>query len=213
MSRKPREATRKQHKKESYDKVLIVCEGQKTEPNYFEEIKDKYEISSLNIVIDGDCGSSPLCVVNHAKKIAKKEADLGSSFDKVFCVIDKDNHESYPQAMNKIMAQKGQVFKSIESIPCFEYWLLLHFEYTTRAYISQQGNSVGAQVVRDLKKLPGMGDYEKGKKGVFYQLLDRLDQAKLNAARALKSADRAGTDNPITKIHTLIQYLEDIKKA
>ncbi|WP_038150065.1 RloB family protein [Vibrio litoralis] len=211
MARQPKGSKRTSNKKDPYDKILIVSEGSKTEPNYFNEIKNLYEISSLNIIIDGDCGSSPICVVNHAKALAKKEEKLGSPFDKVFCVIDKDNHTCYFEALDKIKAQKGDVFKSVQSIPCFEYWLLLHFEYTTRAYVSQTGNSVGTQVIRDLKNKPGMGSYEKGEKGIFIKLLDKLETAKINATNAQNSAEKNECDNPSTQIHTLVEYLQNIK--
>ena len=35
---------RRKSNRESYDKVLIVCEGDKTEPLYFSELIDHYEI-------------------------------------------------------------------------------------------------------------------------------------------------------------------------
>jgi hypothetical protein len=213
MARQPRGSKRINRQRESYDKVLIVCEGLKTEPNYFNEIKAYYEISSLNIVIDGDCGSSPELVVNHAKKLAKKEDKLGSPFDKVFCVIDKDNHPGYEKALRQINAEKGKVFCSAQSIPSFEFWLLLHFEYTTRAYVSQQGNTVGHQVIRDLKKQPDMKNYDKGEKGVFKQLFDRLEFAKSNAQKVLKAVQRIETDNPSTHVHKLVEYLQNIKQT
>jgi len=125
MARKPKGSKRKKATKEPYDKVLIVCEGSKTEPNYFEEIQAHYQISSLNIVIDGESGSSPSCVVRHAKNLANKEANLGSPFDKVYCVIDKDNHPCYDSALAQIRAQSGDVFQSAQSVPSFEFWLLI----------------------------------------------------------------------------------------
>lgn len=211
MARKPKGSKRKKATKESYDKVLIVCEGSKTEPNYFEEIQAHYQISSLNIVIDGESGSSPSCVVKHAKKLAKKETDLGSPFDKIYCVFDKDNHACYDSALAQIQAQSGDVFQSAQSVPSFEFWLLLHFEMTTRAYVSQQGNSVGAQVVRDLKAKDGMAQYDKGEKGSFKKLFNRLDTAKRNAERVLAAAESNQTDNPSTHVHLLVDYLQNIK--
>lgn len=212
MARQPKGSKRHNLKKEPYDKVLIVCEGLKTEPNYFNEIKVRYEISSLNIVIDGHCGSSPEFVVNHAKKLANKEEKLGSPFDRVFCVFDKDNHPGYDKALKQIRGQKSQLFQSVQSVPSFEFWLLLHFEYTTRAYVSQKGNTVGHQVIKDLKKHPAMAHYDKGEKGIFNQLFNQLEQAKSNAKRVLKAAESNDTDNPSTHVHTLVEYLQNLKK-
>ncbi len=36
-------------KKQPYDRVLIVCEGAKTEPTYFRELCDHYQLSTANI--------------------------------------------------------------------------------------------------------------------------------------------------------------------
>ena len=37
--RQARQLERKLNRRASYDRILIVCEGSKTEPNYFEEIR------------------------------------------------------------------------------------------------------------------------------------------------------------------------------
>jgi len=82
---------------------------------------------------------------------------------------------------------------------------------TTRAYVSQQGNSVGAQVVRDLKAKDGMAQYDKGEKGSFRKLFNRLDTAKRNAEKVLAAAESNQTDNPSTHVHLLVDYLQNIK--
>jgi hypothetical protein len=58
-AKKADKLARKKEKRASYEKVLIVCEGSKTEPNYFNELIEYYEINSANVAIDGKCGSSP----------------------------------------------------------------------------------------------------------------------------------------------------------
>jgi len=44
---------REAQKREPYDVVLIVCEGDKTEPNYFKELRDAFKLSTANIRIAG----------------------------------------------------------------------------------------------------------------------------------------------------------------
>lgn len=56
MSRKPKQGkslARSGSTRAPYAKVFIVCEGEKTEPNYFNELKSYYKINSANIVITG----------------------------------------------------------------------------------------------------------------------------------------------------------------
>ena len=91
---------RKKAKRKTYDYVLIVCEGEKTEPNYFKSIRDKFKLSSVNIEIFGEeCGSSPISVVNFALRQYKK---ANREYDKIFCVIDRDSHSTYKQAVDKV---------------------------------------------------------------------------------------------------------------
>ena len=47
-------------KRQPYDRVLIVCEGNKSEPFYFESLIDDFRLSSANVKIFGkECNSSP----------------------------------------------------------------------------------------------------------------------------------------------------------
>jgi hypothetical protein len=43
------ELRREAQKREPYDVVLIVCEGGKTEPQYLQEIRDAFKLSTANI--------------------------------------------------------------------------------------------------------------------------------------------------------------------
>lgn len=77
------ELNRRKPVRASYDKVLIVCEGSKTEPLYFQELIDHYEIHSANVKISGDCGSDPVSVVNHGIQLYQNEKQAGSGpFDR-----------------------------------------------------------------------------------------------------------------------------------
>lgn len=118
------EFARKKAKRAPYAKVLIVCEGEKTEPNYFEWLKDHFRLNNANVTVTGKCGSDPHSVVDHA--IWRYKVDRTSdAFDKVFCVFDRDVHDTYLQALDKIASIKPKnTFVAITSEPCFEYWLL-----------------------------------------------------------------------------------------
>ena len=45
--RQRRQLERKQNRRASYDRVLIVSEGSKTEPNYFKEIRAEFRLHSI----------------------------------------------------------------------------------------------------------------------------------------------------------------------
>ncbi len=210
-AKRAKDLRRRAAKRAPYAKILIVCEGEKTEPNYFNGVKDYYSLNSANIEICGECGSNPLSILQHAKQRYREEWDARDAFDKVFCVFDKDTHPQYGEALQAIAAQKPYgTFSAITSVPCFEYWLLLHFIYTTRPYASLSSNSAGSQVLTDLRQY--LPDYQKGRKSVFIELINQLVLATRNAQKALREAERSGTDNPTTHVHELVSFMRTIKK-
>lgn len=201
---------RRKAKRSPYDKVLIVCEGEKTEPNYFNELILFYKLPTANVEVDGTCGSSPKSVYERAIELWEAEDKRGDPYDRVYCVFDKDTHETYDETVKKISEHNPEdVFYTAVSVPCFEYWLLLHFKYTTRPYAATGKLSVGGEVLKELKEV--MPDYEKGSNNIFLSLTRQIDFAKENAARALKYAKENHTDNPSTSIYDLIDYLQNLK--
>ncbi len=204
------EFARKKAKRAPYAKVLIVGEGKKTEPNYFNGLRDHLALNNANVVVTGECGSSPVSIVEYAMQRYRDEQRAGDSFDKVFCVFDRDAHDTYQQALDNMAAAKPKdIFVAITSVPCFEYWLLLHFDYTTAPFYSVGKKSAGDQVIDKLRKeLP---DYQKSNRAVFDQLVERLPRAKAHAAKALTEAQANNSDNPSTHIHELVEYLQNIR--
>lgn len=201
-------------KREPYARVLIVCEGEKTEPNYLQELIDHHQLSSANVQIFGDGGSAPGSVVEYAIEIFEHEPD----YEYVFCVFDRDKHATFDAAVQRIRDKtlirrdsRGKKagaarFDAITSIPCFEYWVLLHFVETT-AEMPRFAN-----VLPRLRKFPELNDYDKGARGLFEKLQGRLEQALKRADRANKAAQAAATDNPTTRMPELIRYLLKLAK-
>ncbi len=207
-----RELSRRKSKRSSYEKVLIVCEGEKTEPNYFNEQVNHYKLNSANVAVDGKCGSSPKSVFERAKDLARIEERRGDAYDRVYCVFDKDSHASYTQTLIDIdNYQSRSKFIAVTSVPCFEYWLLLHFQFSTKPYHASGKASIADQVIKDLKMF--IPQYSKGDNAIFTQLLGQLEFAKQNAIRANKAASSNHTDNPTTLVHELVEYLQDLKSG
>lgn len=70
MSRKARtlkELQRSRPKRSSYARVLIVCEGGKTEPNYFQALINELRLNTANVEVDGNSDSSPRSVVTYIR--------------------------------------------------------------------------------------------------------------------------------------------------
>ena len=199
---------RQQAKRAPYDMVLIVCEGEKTEPNYLQSLIDDLQLNTANIkVLKNTAGSDPRTIVDFALKEYRKERE----YNRVYCVFDKDRHPNYIEALdvvNRAKMAKGHAIIATTSVPCFEFWFLLHFTYTTKQYDTGPG-SICDNVIADLiKYLPG---YAKGNVDIYTATKDRLDQAIVHAKRAVKYCESVGTDMPSTTVHELVEYLQNLK--
>ena len=78
--------------------TLIVCEGE-TEQEYFEAARIHYHLTTAQVVIaDNSKGSAPISVVECAEERAAEQG----GYDTIFCVFDRDGHESFDRARAKI---------------------------------------------------------------------------------------------------------------
>lgn len=127
---KPRSSRALQRKSFGFDeltRILIVCEGSKTEPFYFKSMVSMLALRATSILVLGrECDSAPISVYEYA---AKRYAD-DPDFDFVYCVFDRDRHATYDAACSAIRNHPSKILKAIVSNPCFEYWILLHFIFT-----------------------------------------------------------------------------------
>jgi len=207
-ARDARSLRRKRAKRSPYDMVLIVCEGEKTEPNYLRALIDDFKLNTANVVVANNiAGSSPKSIVDFALKEYRKEKE----YDRVYCVFDKDRHTTYDNALDRIRRARlgsGHSIIAITSVPCFEFWLLLHFTYTTKQFDTGPG-SICANVITELKR--HISNYEKGAVATYQVTRDKLDTAIDRSKRAALHCETGGTDMPSTKMHDLIEYLRGLK--
>jgi hypothetical protein len=213
--RKARESAalqRKKHERARNKRYLIVCEGTKTEPQYFRELLDDLCIRPQVVRIAPNDGASPDRIVTHALALHNEDALDGDAYDTVYCVFDRDRHSTFDAAVQrtKDLSAAGKPLIAITSTPCFEVWLLLHFGYTDKAFHAAVKKSVGDQVVIALKTKPGFGKYGKGQKGIYAQLKDKLGDALDHADQLRRHCVATGSINPGTDIDKLVLALRKL---
>lgn len=100
---------------------LIVCEGEVTEPEYF----NAFRLTSAKVKAIGE-GMNTVSLVNEAIAIKEQEKRKGRSYDQYWVVFDKDDFadSDFNAAIQKA---QGNGFKVAYSNQAFEYWYLLHF--------------------------------------------------------------------------------------
>lgn len=203
-SKKLEEYQRRKAFRQPYERILIVCEGEKTEPFYFKGLCNSLSLHTANIEITGDCGSSPQSIFEKAQEVFKKAEKEQNPFDRVYCVFDKDGHHGYDETIRKINSKKPKdTFFAITSVPCFEYWLLLHFQRTTRPF------NTATEVISELRQF--IPNYEKGDSDIFGNIQKLIHSALHNAKFANEEACRNYTDNPSTSVVTLVDKLLNLK--
>jgi RloB-like protein len=90
------------------------------------------------------------------------------------------------------------------SRPCFEFWLLLHFEYVSRPFTT-------AQDVID--RLRGhLTDYDKADRQIYAKVGAGLDRAIGHAQRLKAELVAIEADSPDTDMSTLIASLDLLRR-
>jgi hypothetical protein len=156
MTRRSRasDLRRRKPQREPRHRILVVCEGLRTEPNYFNALRVKVR-AVVELEIEPG-GATPKRLVERAVTMQKKaelearsQGDRFLRYDEVWCVFDIDEHPYLGEARQQ--AQAHGIGLAISN-PCFELWALLHFQEQS-AFIQRR-----AARARLKKHLP---DYEK----------------------------------------------------
>ena len=181
------------------DRILIICEGEKTEPNYFRG----FRVTSARIIIKG-LGYDPSSLINFAneeKDLAKKE---GEEYQQIWCVFDRD---SFPTQNfnNAIRKAKRHGIKVAYSNEAFEIWYILHFNYFDAAISRDRYSTI-------LKKNLGH-QYLKNSKDMYMELIELQDSAIRNAKKLLTVYNPINPEanNPSTTVHKLVENLNKYK--
>ncbi len=112
--------------------IRLVCEGEKTEPNYFNGLLRSVGIRQPEAAFKAK-DNSPLGVAREAKAVYKDalKSKIPKSKIWVWAVFDRDGHPGVPEAVSMLRdSPVGFAFSNI----CFEYWILLHYERSTRPF-------------------------------------------------------------------------------
>lgn len=209
QGRKASDLRRKGPSRPPYERILIVCEGKKTEPNYFEDIRQEYRLASAYIRIHhSDYGTQPRQIVDYAEHLFLQKRE----FERIYAVFDKDSHTTYTDAIARAEQLNGKLrndekypvkFEAIASVPCFELWLLLHYD-NIQAYFHRD------EILKKLKK--HIPNYEKGAKGIYALTKPNLSTALDRAKRLTSRFSKLPGTEAYTDVHALVATLQTLLK-
>lgn len=183
-------------------RVLVLCEDKKSSLTYLKEAAHHFR-SQAEVEIVHCERNDPLSIVKEAMK-------RQGNFDTVYCAIDRDQHETFDAAL-VLAAENSEKVVIIASYPCYEYWLLLHFQKTRKPYASVGNHSSCDLLAKDLRKKEGMNNYDKGTSvNLFDELIKKLPDARKRAEEVLSDAVKDNELSPSTRLHELIERFEQL---
>lgn len=204
---------RKQGTRDQKVRFLIVCEGEKTEPNYFRAFTERWsEVKEIKVA---GCGCSTCQLIIEAKKIQEKlERERMVPFDRVWLVFDKDEFKDFNKA---IADAKKEGMNCAWSNQAFELWYVLHFQYLDTGVDRKQYIGMIEDKVMKASKSKTF-KYKKNDEG-FYQILQAHGDEEQAIKRAQKLRENMGkkknyaTHNPRTEVDLLVDELRHPEKA
>ena len=148
-------------------RFLLYCEGEVTERHYFQDLVRFLRSPLIEVKVAPDRRKDPKRLVELAKEArrkAEREArnarDDSLRYDEVWCVFDCDEHKRLKPAIDQ--ATTLELGLAVSN-PCFDLWLLLHFQDQYAAITSKKaGDAVRVHVGdyvkhMDFAKLRGKG--------------------------------------------------------
>ena len=181
--------------------VLIACEGH-TERTYFEAVRVNLGLRTVEIA--EETGLDPSRLVRYIERRMRDEGP----FEHVVCAFDKDSHTHFESARARIrelaVGRKPIKIQEAVSIPCVEYWFLLHYERTAKPFHSSN------EVITHIKEAGHIPNYEKADATVCRDLVARTDAAIANAIWLTERAKADRFDNPFTNVHEIVALLRSL---
>lgn len=218
-TRERQEARRKVNFKPKRKSYLIVCEGEKTEPNYFKSLKSSLPKGVLEVIdfrIIGEGFNTESLVQKAIKLKTKWELESGREIDKLWVVFDKDSFSSVAFNNAIQLCENTPKTEAAWSNEAFEIWYLLHFEF----YDTGISRDLYRQKIQANFRNKGLTSfiYTKNRTDMF-DLLSKYGNLKLaikNSKKlesSFKGAMRFANQNPGTTVYKLVSELLHLEQV
>ena len=186
---------------------LIICEGEKTEPNYFNGLKMGLPIGTLiiaDMTIEG-AGKNTESLVDFTIKYRKKS---NQRFDRIWAVFDRDSFTE-KQFNNAIIRAEANEINCAWSNEAFELWFLLHFQFVNHRMSRQDYKSFLEREIKKVSKKEYV--YKKNDVNTYSILKEYGNQNQAivwaKELKALFTDRKHAGHNPCTLVYLLIEEL------
>ena len=184
---------------------MVFCEGERTEPEYLDALKRQpsvRDVAAVDLRVEtGQGGSVPRTLVALATDARSRAIDEEAEIDEFWCVFDVEWPKNHPGLEEAVQQARVNGIKLAVSNPCFELWLILHFQ-------NQEHGWTTTRHARLRRQLDGSSD--KGLDAAKYMPLtaDAVRRAAELDRRHLHDGTVFPHDNPSSGMHRLLAAVE-----
>ena len=197
--RKPRYKGRRRPSEEGKPRILVLCEATDPERSYFSALKAEFGLTSVRVQSAG--------TIADMMKRVEREVREDLTQEEIWCVLDHDERAAEIGRFNQWLRRPRRTTTRIHaamSVPCFEYWLLLHFTLTTKPYRGTGDLSACKQVRRELRS--HIAGYQKTDPTIYRRCRDLLDTA-IERARLVPVTRHAASATDVGKLIERLKLL------
>lgn len=199
-------------------RILIVCEGEKTEPNYFQSF-DQMQYGSVVYEVNCEGGKiNTIQVVDKAIELRDKAVDAGKPYDAVWAVFDKDDFPSSNFNAAIIKAEQNAI-GCAWSNEAFELWYVFHFVNRVTAMKREEYKQAISKHINESPayKLKAKYSYRKNDPRSHSMMITYGDEARAIRFAQNQAANfddnRYAMHNPCTTVYKLVRQLRGEDKV
>lgn len=202
---KRRSLERGQRNRQPQKSILVVCEGQETEPNYFKALCRAKKLRTVKV--DSGTGKTAATqIVERAKSLREERKEKAkvsyklTAYDEVWCVFDREHQHENQSFEQSVEAAREHSINLAVSNPAFEYWYLLHFEHTASAF--KDGKTLKQYLKKHLENYDESVD--------VYALIESHMETAIERAKLVlhnHDAEDGLYLNPSTHVHKIVEQL------
>jgi hypothetical protein len=179
--------------------VLIFCEGEASEPDYINAVKRLPHVLrnvAVKVEIDPEQGV-PLTLVERAAARLKQDGEI----DECWCVFDVEWPRHHPNLDRALQIAQTNGIRLAVSNPCFELWLILHYQDQTAFLDNRAAESLS-------RSLDGRANKRIDATKYMPLRRDASRRAASLVTRHLRDQTPFPEDNPSSTMHELLAAID-----
>lgn len=189
--------------------IWLFCEGE-TEKYYFQKFKALERIPRFVLKVKTSRRTDATGLVEYVIRFKKSNLRDFQKDDLIYCIFDRNSNTNIKLKKATDMAKESGI-EIIFSNPCFEYWILCHFESMLTIC---EFDEIKIKIETHMRSR-----YIKGDRQIYVKTRDKKEHAVRNSKKAVEKHQNKKIklisieSNPSTLVHELIEKFNEIKES